>query len=53
MSLEPSGEDIENTKRLLKASEIMGFHFLDHLIITKNNFCCIRSKKVIFEWTED
>jgi len=49
----PSGEDIEDTKRLLKASEIMGFHFLDHLIITKDNFCSIRAKKFISEWTDD
>jgi DNA repair protein RadC len=51
-NLEPSGEDIENTERLLKASKIMGFHFLDHLIITKDNFCSIRSKKSIFEWSD-
>jgi DNA repair protein RadC len=51
-SLEPSGEDIENTERLLKASKIMGFHFLDHLIITKNDFCSIRSKRSVFEWSE-
>jgi DNA repair protein RadC len=49
----PSGEDIENTKRLLKASEIMGFHFLDHIIITKDNFCSIREKRLIPEWTDD
>jgi DNA repair protein RadC len=51
-NLEPSGEDIENTERLLEASKIMGFHFLDHLIITKNNFCSIRSKRSVFEWSE-
>ena len=49
----PSGEDLENTRRLLKASEIMGFHFLDHLIITKENFCSIRANRFISEWTDD
>ena len=51
-NLVPSGEDIENTERLLEASKIMGFHFLDNLIITKNNFCSIRSKNSLLEWTE-
>jgi DNA repair protein RadC len=35
---EPSKEDIEVTKQLRKAGELMGIPILDHLIVTKNNF---------------
>lgn len=35
---EPSQEDIELTKRLVKAGEVLGIEVLDHIIITKENF---------------
>lgn len=41
---EPSQEDIELTKQLIKAGELLGIEVLDHLIITKENFCSIIKK---------
>jgi len=35
---EPSQEDIELTRRLVKAGELLGIEVLDHLIITKKDF---------------
>lgn len=35
---EPSQEDIELTRRMVKAGELLGIEVLDHLIITKQNF---------------
>lgn len=35
---EPSQEDLELTRRLVKAGELLGIEVLDHLIITKENF---------------
>ncbi|ADC88710.1 DNA repair protein RadC [Thermocrinis albus DSM 14484] len=36
--LKPSQEDIEFTKRLKKACELLGFQLLDHLIINKKGY---------------
>ena len=41
----PSTEDIEITERINNACKIMGIHFLDHLIITKNIFYSFRVNK--------
>jgi DNA repair protein RadC len=41
---EPSQEDIELTKQLIKAGELLGIEVLDHLVITKENFCSIIKK---------
>lgn len=35
---EPSQEDLELTRRLVKAGELLGIEVLDHLIITEKNF---------------
>ena len=35
---EPSQEDIELTRHMVKAGELLGIEVLDHLIITKQNF---------------
>ena len=35
---EPSGEDIELTKRLKQGGDLMGIPVLDHIIVTKNGF---------------
>ncbi|MFH1903641.1 MAG: DNA repair protein RadC [Candidatus Omnitrophota bacterium] len=35
---EPSQEDIELTRRLVKAGELLGIEVLDHLVITKKDF---------------
>lgn len=40
---EASKEDIEVTKQLQKAGQLMGILILDHLIVTKNNFYSIIS----------
>ncbi|MCF7872871.1 MAG: DNA repair protein RadC [Candidatus Omnitrophica bacterium] len=41
---EPSQEDIELTKQLIKAGELLRIEVLDHLVITKENFCSIIKK---------
>ncbi|SHK45062.1 RadC family protein [Thermocrinis minervae] len=38
----PSREDIEFTKRVKKACDIMGFVLLDHIIVTEEGYCSIR-----------
>lgn len=40
----PSGEDIEVTKRLADASEILGIRFIDHVIIGNGAFTSMRSE---------
>jgi DNA repair protein RadC len=47
-SCEPSQEDIETTKRLLKAAEIIGIKILDHIIVTKTNYFSFREHKLLF-----
>lgn len=39
---EPSREDIEVTKRLKEACELMGIHLLDHLIIGDETYLSLR-----------
>lgn len=34
----PSAEDNEITERLMSAAEVLGFHFLDHLILGKDSY---------------
>jgi DNA repair protein RadC len=43
----PSTEDINVTKQLKKAGQILGIDLIDHLIITKNNFSSLRIEKNI------
>lgn len=40
----PSHEDIEVTKRLVKAGEIVGVQVLDHLIIGRPNYVSLKEK---------
>jgi DNA repair protein RadC len=40
----PSKEDIEVTKRLIKAGEILGIDFLDHLIVGDGNYLSLKEK---------
>lgn len=40
----PSKDDIELTRRLVKAGEILGLEILDHLIIADGEFCSLREK---------
>lgn len=41
---EPSSEDIEVTKRLVKAGELMGIHLIDHLIIGDGRYLSLQEK---------
>ena len=42
-SLKPSNEDIDITKRLKEAGEIIGIKILDHIIISKLGHTCLNS----------
>ena len=46
-STEPSLDDIEITKRLGKAGDILGINVLDHLIIGNNEFYSFRQHNLI------
>ena len=41
---EPSKDDIELTRRLQKAGEILGIEVLDHIIIADTQFCSLKEK---------
>ena len=41
---EPSKEDIELTKRLAKAGEIMGIYVLDHIIVCDKTYLSLKGK---------
>jgi len=46
-SLEPSDEDINITKRLERAGEILGIKLLDHVIVTNEGYISLREKKLM------
>ena len=41
---EPSKDDIELTKRLKKAGEILGIEIIDHVIVSENDFTSLKEK---------
>ena len=43
-NLEASPEDIEVTKRLVEAGQLMGIELLDHVIVSENNFNSLKEK---------
>jgi DNA repair protein RadC len=43
---EPSKEDIEPTKRLAKAGEIMGIDILDHIIVCDKNYASLKASNL-------
>lgn len=43
----PSNEDIETTRRLAEAGQIIGIEVLDHVIIGDNKYCSMKSKGLI------
>ncbi len=45
--LKPSKEDIEFTKRVKDACDLMGFELLDHLIINEEGFISLRDRGVL------
>jgi len=44
---EPSEDDLEITKRLVEAGDILGIDIVDHIIVTKNSFLSFKQKKLI------
>lgn len=44
---EPSGADLEITKRLVEAGKILGIKVLNHIIITKENYFSFQDKGLI------
>ena len=47
-SLEPSPEDFRLTEQLIQASEIVCIPLLDHLIVSHEGFCSLRSQGINF-----
>lgn len=43
---EPSKEDVELTKRLVKAGEIIGIDVLDHVIVCNENYLSLKAKNL-------
>lgn len=43
----PSNEDIETTRRLVEAGQIVGIEVLDHVIIGDNKYCSMKSRGLI------
>ena len=43
----PSSEDIEITKRLIEAGNLMGIPVLDHIIIGDNTYTSLKAKNLI------
>lgn len=44
---DPSEDDIELTKRMIKAGEIMGIEVLDHIIVSKKGYLSMKGKGLI------
>lgn len=44
---EPSVPDIDVTKQLIKAGEILGIDVLDHIVIAKNGFVSLKERGLI------
>lgn len=43
----PSHEDVETTRRLVEAGQIVGIEVLDHVIIGDNKYCSMKSRGLI------
>ena len=44
---EPSKEDVELTKRLVKAGEIMGIDVLDHIVVCDRSYLSLKAKNLL------
>ncbi len=44
---EPSGEDIETTRRLIEAGKILGISVLDHIIIGDGTYTSLQSRRLM------
>lgn len=47
-NLEPSSEDIEITKRLVQAGEILGIQLLDHLVVSLDGYTSMKQEGIVF-----
>lgn len=47
-SAQPSTEDLEVTKQLMKSGSILGIKLFDHIIVTKENYISFKEKEIIF-----
>ena len=45
--LKPSEQDIEITKRLIEAGDVLGIDIVDHIIVTQKGFLSFKQKKLI------
>jgi len=43
----PSDEDIEITKRLVKAGTLLGIELIDHLVVTATGYTSLKEKRLI------
>ena len=48
----PSPQDIEVTKRLLEASEVLGIKLLDHVVVGNGCYISMRNEGYFEEWKE-
>lgn len=44
---EPSEEDLEITKKLVKSGKILGIEIIDHVIVTKDKFLSMKQKEIL------
>jgi DNA repair protein RadC len=51
-SLEPSGEDLAVTKRLIDAGRLLGIEILDHVIVTKTSYTSFKEKNLLAAMAE-
>jgi len=45
--LEPSSEDVNLTKRLVEAGELLGIPVLDHIIVSDRGYTSMKSRNLI------
>ena len=43
----PSEDDLEITRRLIKAGKIMGVELFDHIIVANNNYFSFKKEKLL------
>jgi DNA repair protein RadC len=48
-SLEPSKEDLDLTKKLISAGEILDINVLDHIVVTCNGYISFKEQGIIFK----
>ena len=46
-NINPSKDDIEITKRLIKAGDILGIKIIDHVIVSKNSFSSLKCEELL------